>query len=148
MMVVCAQLDQNRGYKILYQPESMVFHLGGGTLSYNSPRKVYLNFRNNLFMLYKNLPPGKFHRIFFTRIILDWIAAVKFIFGFHFVSFAAVIRAHLSFCRNLRPVMKKRKELKVLTTVNEHPEIYRKSIMWKFFIQKKYKFSDLNFYPE
>ncbi|MFW5756155.1 MAG: glycosyltransferase family 2 protein, partial [Tangfeifania sp.] len=55
---------KNQGYRIMYQPARVVFHLGGGTLSYNSPKKVYLNFRNNLFMLYKNLSRPYFMRIF------------------------------------------------------------------------------------
>src|SRR5690554_2188671 len=54
---------KNRGYKIMYQPASSVFHLGGGTLPYSSPQKIYLNFRNNLYMLFKNLPEEKFYRI-------------------------------------------------------------------------------------
>lgn len=139
---------KNRGYKTIYQPESAVYHLGGGTLPYNNPQKVYLNFRNNLFMLFKNLPDRKFHRILCLRIILDYIAAVKFIFGLHFVSFYAVIKAHISFLCHLKKLIIKRKELASLNVVTDHSEIYNKSIMWKFFIQKKYRFSDLNFNPE
>jgi GT2 family glycosyltransferase len=139
---------KNRGYKIIYEPESVVYHLGGGTLSYDNPQKVYLNFRNNLFMLFKNLPDYKFHRIFILRIILDYIAAIKFICGFHMKSFYAVIKAHISFLKLIKVLMKKRKELVKFTIVKDHPEVYRKSIMWKFFIQKKYRFSELNFNPE
>ncbi len=138
---------KNRGYRIAYQPESVIFHLGGGTLSYKNPKKVYLNFRNNLFLLFKNLPPHKFHRIFFTRMVLDGVAAVKFLTGLHFYSFGAVLRAHASFYRNLPALIKKRKNLLPCTTVKEHPEIYPKSIMWKFFIQRKRKYSTLNFDP-
>jgi GT2 family glycosyltransferase len=139
---------KNQGFKIMYQPESVVFHLGGGTLSYGSPRKVYLNFRNNLFMLFKNLPRPYFTRIFFARMILDGVAAVKFLAGFHFTSFWAVLKAHASFYRHLGSLIKKRKEILPLTVKNEHSEIYRKSIMWKFFIQKKRRYSELNFNPE
>jgi GT2 family glycosyltransferase len=139
---------KNQGYQIGYQPESVVFHLGGGTLSYNSPKKVYLNFRNNLFMLYKNLPKNQFHRIFFARMVLDGVAAVKFILGFHFRSFWAVLKAHVSFYRNLGKLIRKRKKLLKLTVVKKHPEIYQGSIMWNFFIRKKRKFSELNFNPE
>jgi GT2 family glycosyltransferase len=139
---------KNQGYKIGYQPQSVVFHLGGGTLSYNSPQKVYLNFRNNLFMLFKNLPRNQFTRTFFARMVLDGVAALKFILGFHFFSFWAVVKAHASFYRNLGKLIGKRKKLQELTTVKKHAEIYRGSIMWKFFIQKKRKFSELNFNPE
>ncbi|MFW6309485.1 MAG: glycosyltransferase family 2 protein, partial [Prolixibacteraceae bacterium] len=133
------------GYEIWYQPESVVFHLGGGTLSYSSPKKVYLNFRNNLFMLFKNLPEKYFKRIFFTRLILDGIAAFKFLFGFYFKSFWAVFKAHASFYRNLSQLKRKRKVVQKKMQVFDHPEVYRKSIMWKFFIQKKRKFSELDF---
>lgn len=139
---------KNQGSKIMYQPASVVFHLGGGTLSYNSPKKVYLNFRNNLFMLYKNLPEKWFHRILLTRMVLDGVAAVKFIFGFHFKSFWAVVKAHASFYRNLRSLIRKRKDLKSLILEEHHKEIYPKSIMWRFFIQKKRKFTELNYNPE
>jgi GT2 family glycosyltransferase len=67
---------KSRGYKIVYQPESVVYHLGGGTLSYGSPRKIYLNFRNNLFMLFKNLPKHQFKRIFLARMILDGVLSL------------------------------------------------------------------------
>ena len=133
------------GYEIWYQPESVVFHLGGGTLSYNSPKKVYLNFRNNLFMLFKNLPEKYFKRIFLTRLVLDGVAALKFLAGFYFKSFWAVLKAHISFYQNLSNLKRKRKELQQNMQVEDHPEIYRKSIMWKFFIQKKRKFSMLDF---
>ncbi len=139
---------KNRGYKIIYQPKSAVYHLGGGTLPYNNPQKVYLNFRNNLFMLFKNLPDQQFHRILCIRIILDYVAAAKFIFGLHLVSFYAVIKAHISFLKHLKKLISKRKELVTSTIANDHPEIYKKSLMWKFFIMKRYRFSDLNFTPE
>ncbi len=138
---------KSRGYQILYQPDSVVFHLGGGTLSYGSPQKVYLNFRNNLYMLYKNLPQKYFKRIFLIRMVLDGVAALKFIGGFHFRSFGAVAKAHSAFYSHLPALKQKRKEIQQFTEVQDHTEIYRKSIMWKFFIQKKQKFSALNFNP-
>lgn len=136
------------GYEIWYQPDSVVFHLGGGTLSYNSPKKVYLNFRNNLFMLFKNLPHKYFKRIFFTRLVLDGVAAFKFLAGFYFSSFWAVMKAHASFYSNLSKLKRKRKELQKNLIVEDHSEIYPKSIMWKFFIRKKRKFSALNYNPQ
>jgi GT2 family glycosyltransferase len=139
---------KNNGYEIAFQPESVVYHLGGGTLPYSSPQKIYLNFRNNLFMLFKNLPANKFKRIFFSRFILDMVAAAKFFSGFYFSGFWAVIKAHISFFRNLPRLREKRSALTGNTTQKEHKEIYSKSIMWKFFIQKKRKFSELNFHTE
>jgi len=139
---------KNRGYKVAYEPKSVVYHLGGGTLSYGSPKKIYLNFRNNLFMLFKNLPRNQFTRIFFARMVLDGVAAAKFILGFNFREFRAVIKAHFSFYQNLGKLMRKRKEIQKHVIVKNHPEVYPQSIMWKFFIQKKRRFSDLKFQPK
>jgi GT2 family glycosyltransferase len=139
---------KNSGLKIVYEPESAVYHLGGGTLSYNSPQKVYLNFRNNLWMLFKNLPKEEFKRILIIRMILDGVAAVKFLAGFQFRNFWAVVKAHAGFYQNLSKLIRKRKETQKVIVVKVHSETYDKSIMWKFFVQKKYKFSELNFKPE
>lgn len=136
---------KNRGYKIIYEPQSVVYHLGGGTLSYDSPQKVYLNFRNNLWMLFKNLPKEQFKRVFFTRLILDGVAALKFLAGFNLAGFRAVAKAHAAFYKNLSKLRRKRKEVQQKVVVKQHPEMYPKSIMWKFFIQKKQKFPDLDF---
>lgn len=138
---------KNAGYKIVYEPKSVVYHLGGGTLSYGSPKKIYLNFRNNLFMLFKNLPKQQFKRIFLARMVLDGVAAIKFILGFNFREFWAVIKAHFSFYKNLSKLNKKRKKTQKMVVKKEHDEIYPKSIMWKFFLQKKRNFSALNFNP-
>ncbi len=136
---------KSRGFKIVYEPQSVVCHLGGGTLSYDSPQKVYLNFRNNLWMLFKNLPKEQFKRIFFTRMVLDGVAAFKFLAGLNFTGFRAVVKAHVAFYKNLSKLLKKRKETQQKIVKKQHPEVYSKSIMWKFFIQKKRKFSDLEF---
>ncbi len=136
---------KSQGYKIIYEPQSVVYHLGGGTLSYDSPQKVYLNFRNNLWMLFKNLPKEQFKRIFFSRMILDGVAAIKFLVGFQFNGFWAVVKAHHSFYKNLSKLRQKRKEIQKQVVVKTHPEMCTKSIMWKFFIQKKQKFSELDF---
>lgn len=137
---------KSQGFAIAYEPGSVVYHLGGGTLSYENPKKIYLNFRNNLFMLFKNLPKHQFKRIFFIRMILDGVAAAKFILGFNFREFWAVVKAHFSFYMNLGKLIRKRKETQMKVVVKEHNEVYPKSIMWKFFFQKKRKFSELDFH--
>ena len=139
---------KNTGHKIIYEPQSVVYHLGGGTLSYDSPQKVYLNFRNNLWMLFKNLPKEQFKRTLIIRMILDGVAAVKFIVGFQFGNFWAVVKAHYSFYSNISKLMEKREKIQKEVVVKTHPEMFFDSIMWKFFIQKKHKFSDLDFKPE
>ena len=70
---------KNMGYRIFCCPQSKVYHIGGGTLPKKSPRKTYLNFRNNLSLLVKNLPDNKLRSVIVYRIFLDWIAAFKFL---------------------------------------------------------------------
>jgi hypothetical protein len=73
---------------------------------------------------------------------------IKFLFGFHFKSFLAIPKAHISFYKNLSNLRRKRNEIQKNVVIKKHPEIYSRSIMWKFFILNKKKYSDLNFQPE
>jgi len=136
---------KNQGYKVVINPESKVFHLGGGTLAYGSPQKIYLNFRNNLFLLYKNLPKGELYITLFFRMILDGVAAFQFLITGQFKSFVSVLRAHWDFYKSLKKLKSKREELLVKTLRTTHPEIYQRSIIFDFFIAKKKKFSSLSF---
>ena len=136
---------KNRGYKIVVNPESRVFHLGGGTLAYGSPKKIYLNFRNNLFLLYKNLPKGRLFKPLLIRMLLDGIAAIQFLLTGQFEAFSKVLGAHRDFYRSLGKLRRKRKDLINKTNTSNHPEIYKGSIIYDFFIAKKRKFSSLNF---
>jgi len=139
---------KNQGYKIMVCSSSRVYHLGGGSLAYGNPRKIYLNFRNNLFLLYKNLPEGKLYTILFSRMILDGIAALQFLLTGQFSAFRKVFEAHLSFYKNKSSLKSKRRELLLKVTAVNHPEIYKGSIVWDFFIRGRKKFSDLNFRTE
>ena len=136
---------KNRGYKVVVCPGSKVFHLGGGSLTYGSPQKIYLNFRNNLFLLYKNLPKEKLFGTLIYRMILDGIAAIQFLLTGQFKPFVKVLGAHRDFYKSLKILRKKRGELLPQITTTHHPEIYRGSIIFDFFITKKRKFSSLNF---
>ncbi|MDR5590855.1 glycosyltransferase family 2 protein [Christiangramia sp. SM2212] len=128
----------NKGYKIKYVSASRVFHVGGATLEHLNPKKTYFNFRNGLFLLLKNVEPAKLFYILFIRMILDGIAAFKFIFDGKFNHFFAILKAHASFYRHFGRMRKKRpKEF-----------IFRKyylisSVVYAHFIQKKNKFSEL-----
>lgn len=135
---------QNLGYKILYNPNSEVYHVGGGTLPNNSPFKLYLNFRNNLYLLYNNLPKGKILPIMFSRMILDGLSAITFLAQFKFSSFSAVSKAHIHFYKNLKSFKPKRKKL-LSQAVSVPTYIYKKSIVLSYFIKRKKLFSDLNF---
>ncbi|MCX6257513.1 MAG: glycosyltransferase [Bacteroidia bacterium] len=126
---------KNMGYKIMFCPESTVFHVGGGTLPNNSPQKIYLNFRNNIWLLFKNLPPGKLRIILPLRIILDGMAAIKFLTEFRFSFFLSVLKAHYSFYGSFRNISAKRKLMRPGITKYDHPEIYQGSIAIAFFLK-------------
>ena len=136
---------KNQGFRVAVIPASKVYHLGGGSLAYGSPQKIYLNFRNNLFLLYKNLPPKRFYQTLMIRMILDGIAAIQFLVTGQFKAFVRVLEAHRDFYKSLGKLRRKRKELLLKTTVSYHPEIYKGSIIFDFFIAKKRKFSLLKF---
>jgi GT2 family glycosyltransferase len=131
---------KNNGYTIKYCPDSVVYHVGGGTLPKISWRKTYLNMRNNAIMLYKNLPDERIIPVFSIRLILDGIAAIKFLFDGGFRDFFAVIRAHLSFYR-VYPELKRERKLQAHKKV---ADIYQKNLVVEYFIRRKKKFTDLD----
>jgi GT2 family glycosyltransferase len=139
---------KNMGYKIFYHPGSTVYHVGGGTLPNNNPQKLYLNYRNNLFLLFKNLPSEKRFRIVFFRMLLDGASALVYLFNFSFSFFWAVIRAHFRFYLCLKSLRKKRRNLDNFYNTFKHKEIYQGSIVKAYFIKKVKKFSSLNFYDK
>ncbi|MEE4197018.1 MAG: glycosyltransferase family 2 protein [Bacteroidales bacterium] len=133
---------KNSGYKIVVQPASEVFHVGGGTLP-ASPFKLYLNYRNNLFLLYKNLPKGKLLRTLFPRMIFDGLSAMIYLLKFSFRNFTAVGKAHIHFYQSLRKLRAKRKIIQPTSSVKDHREIFQESIVINYFFRKKKKFSQL-----
>lgn len=130
---------KNAGYKIMYYPQSTVYHIGGGSLPKSSARKTYLNFRNNFTLLYKNLPSSQLIKVFVIRILLDNVAAIKFLFEGGFKDFAAVSKAHFRFYRSLSTLSKNRKKT--------HPikvsKVYKGNIVVDYFLKGKKKFSQL-----
>jgi GT2 family glycosyltransferase len=130
---------KNEGYKIMYCPESFVYHVGGGTLPKNNARKTYLNFRNNFFLLFKNLPSDRLLKVFIYRLFLDFIAGIKFLSEGGFNDFKAVIHAHFSFYASINKNLKKRKNIH-----HKHvSKIYMRNIVWEFYIAKKKTFNEL-----
>jgi GT2 family glycosyltransferase len=136
---------KNMGHKIFCHPGSTVYHVGGGTLPNNNPQKLYLNYRNNLFLLFKNLPSKKRFRIVFFRLVLDGISALVYLANFSFSFFWAVIRAHFRFYLSLPSLRKKRRHLNNLYNTFNHDQIFTESIVKNYFFYKKRKFSDLRF---
>jgi GT2 family glycosyltransferase len=135
---------KNRGYKILVEPASVVFHIGGGTLSKSNWRKTYLNFRNNLELIYKNIEGKYLFRSLFMRMTLDGIAAFKFLFTNGFSHFYAIIRAHLHFYRKLPSIRQKRRKLKAVEHNRNSTGVYMGSIVADYFIRGKKTFRDLD----
>ncbi|MEI8047781.1 MAG: glycosyltransferase family 2 protein [Bacteroidota bacterium] len=131
---------KNGGYKIMYCPDSLVFHVGGGTLPKKSSQKTYLNFRNNLVLLYKNLPSHLLLPVFAVRFPLDGIAAMKFLIDGGFRDFYAVLRAHFYFYTHFFDLRRKRKHL----TQNSVHGIYKGNLVKEHFINKKTVFAQLS----
>ena len=132
---------KNKGYKIMVNPNSAVFHVGAGTLKTSSPFKTYLNFRNNLFMLYKNLSVLKLIITILFRLPLDGIAALSFAkkengLGHVF----SILRAHLVFYVSIPLLSLKRKKIDQKKNLTGQK---RFSILFKYYFLGIKKFSDL-----
>lgn len=126
------------GKRIVFCPESVVYHVGGATLPVNDPKKTFLNFRNGLFMLLKNLPQENLYKILFIRMVLDGIAGIRFLFQGKIQFTWAIFKAHMSFYRNFFKF--KNKRLKS----NFSSYYITKSIVWLYFIKNKKLFSDFH----
>ena len=98
----------NLGFKAKYTSESVVYHVGGATLDESNPKKTFLNFRNSLLMLTKNLPANKLVPILLFRLLLDGVAGIQFIFKGKFIHCWAIIRAHFHFYHLINKTLKKR----------------------------------------
>lgn len=135
----------NRGYRVLYEPSSVVYHLGGGSMPMGSARKIYFNYRNNLIMLVKNLPAKNFLFRLLGRLILDGVAGIRSLFRFRPDETYTIIRAHFAFYRRLISAFKKRK---ILLDRRENPEdppvLFKGNILAHYFIYRKKYFSELN----
>lgn len=134
---------KNKGYRIVYTPKSKVFHLGGGSLSYDNPHKLFLNFRNNLWLLYKNLPAKNLVPILFTRMVLDGLAAFKLLAEFNLNGIRSVLKAHWQFWISIPQLHTKRKLIQKNRPKKQIDEILPVSIVYQFYIRKRKRFSDL-----
>ncbi len=129
------------GHSIKAVPDSKVYHLGGGSLPASNPRKTYLNFRNNLLMLHKNLPDSVRASKLFKRRLLDTVAWAKFVATLDFKNASAIIRAHRDFARmrrdyNIHPDR---------NLLGERPDT-RINILTSYYLKRKRKYSDLSFH--
>lgn len=119
----------NLGYKVKYTSKSTVYHVGGATLNEGNPRKTYLNFRNSLSMLVKNLPDGQLVPIIFIRLLLDGLAGIQFILKGKFKHCWAIVQAHFSFYSLISSNYKKR------SSSQKENYFHTKSIVYKYFIK-------------
>lgn len=130
-------------YKFMVCPSATVYHIGGGTLPYTSPRKVYLNFRNSIMMLIKN-HEGVLLPKLFTRLCIDGIAAIRFLMIGEFKQFNAVWRAHFFAYGNMKTLLKKRKAIKNASTTFNATGLYKGSILTAYFFKGITEYSKLN----
>jgi GT2 family glycosyltransferase len=123
------------GYRVCFLPDSVIYHIGGGTLPYSSPFKTYLNFRNSLFLLYKNLPDNRLVRILFIRRILDALAAIYFLLQGNFRSAGAVWQAHIDYYKAIDNLRRKRSDIKRSQVTSFDKLILNKSVVFEFYIK-------------
>jgi riboflavin kinase/FMN adenylyltransferase len=138
------------GFKVMVKPRSVVYHVGGGTLDYQNPRKTYLNFRNTLFTILKNEPKRKLFWLIPTRLILDGIAGGLFLVQGKFSHIKSILQAHGSFYQSFFSMIKKRKmynekiqKISISNTPNK-VGIYQGSMVWQYYIKKVKFFKNLN----
>lgn len=132
-----------RGYRVVCTPQSVVYHVGGATLNTESPRKTFLNFRNNLLMLYKNLPEKELKHVMRCRFWLDYMAAAKFLLGGHYPNARAVYEARKAF-HKLKPAYKVIRQANLVQTrLTAIPELRRQSLILSFYLKGKKTFSAL-----
>jgi GT2 family glycosyltransferase len=137
---------KNMGYKIFYEPKSIVYHLGGGTLNKANPKKTFLNFRNNLSTVLKNHQSHFVCLIIFYRLCLDGIAAFKFLTEGYPKLVWQVLKAHFNFYAWLPVLLKQRKYLKQQTKtikIKNTAAMYNGNIVWQYFIKKKKTYKSL-----
>lgn len=129
---------QNIGYAVKYVGTSTIFHVGGATLQETNPEKTFLNFRNSLLNIVKNVPIKWFLIAVFSRLILDGIAGLKFILELRPIHTLAIIKAHFSFYKHFFKFLGKRKELLKKQDYNLHT-----SIVWQYFVLGRKRFKNL-----
>lgn len=128
---------RNRGWSLKVNPASVVYHLGGGSLPMNHPKKLFLNYRNNLLMLYKNLDKRTYHRVMFFRRILDFAAMMLFLLKGELANVKSVVAAYRAFRQ-----MKKKYD--VFSYCGPDDCIFRKSIVFEYYFRRIKSFSALS----
>lgn len=134
---------RSRGRGIVCIPDSIVYHLGGGTLPQGNPRKTFLNFRNNLLLLYKNLPQERLEPVMRIRFWLDALASLKFLLTFQWGSFLAVWRARREYHRIRADFQQNRDRNLALGILSPVPEQSTFSLLYQYYVKGRKKYSQL-----
>lgn len=129
----------NAGYRVAYCPQSKLYHVGGGTLPKSNPFKTQLNFRNNLSMLYKNLPDERRDKVLRMRMFLDRVAAVKFLVEGHWGEFKAVRKAHKEFHGWRERLKEKRAAIKPHAV----SQVYQGTLLVEYYLLGRKTFTEL-----
>lgn len=133
---------QNAGHQVWVCPQSIIYHVGGGTLQKSNPRKTYYNFRNGLILLLKNLPARKVFWVIVYRLILDHVAAYRFLFQGKTGDFKAIAAAHRHFILRLK-YWKSKRQVFNNNQAYFSDQVYKKSIVYMHFVKKRRTFKEL-----
>ena len=145
----CEEIDlcwrlRIRGRRVVCLPESYVYHVGGGTLPKSNPMKTFLNFRNNLTMLYKCLPDKELRRVMRWRWLLDYLAACeKLVLKRNLGDFLAVYRARRAYKRWRKDFEQDRREIQASRVAERIPEQRQFSLLWQYYWKRQKYYSDL-----
>ena len=131
------------GKSIVCVSDSVAYHLGGATLNQGNPRKTFLNFRNNLLMLYKNLPDDELKHVMRVRTVLDFIAAIQFLVKLDFQNFMAVFRARMEFGEIKNDYDRDRRHVQQLRVNERGPQRMELLLLWEYYAKGKHTFKEL-----
>ena len=132
------------GYDLVCVPQSTAYHLGGATLNQGNPRKTFLNFRNNLLMLYKNLPEQQLRSVIRMRRFLDFVAAVQFLVKGDLANMKAIRKAHKEFATLIPYYAPIRQHIQAQRNLSKTlPELVNLSILWQYYVRRRKTFSQL-----
>jgi GT2 family glycosyltransferase len=137
---LCWRLNA-RGHQIVCFPQSTVYHLGGATLKKENPQKTYLNFRNNLLMIYKNLPPEYYRSVMRARWFWDYVSAFHSVFKGQIFNAIAIVKARRDF-RKMKPKYQTIRQHNLqLTQSGLSTVVWQKSLIWEFYFKKQKTYS-------
>lgn len=127
----------SRGWRLVCVPQSVVYHLGGGSLNYENPKKTFLNFRNSLLMIYKNMPDGRLHKVIMARCVLDIAASLHYLVIGKPANAWAVVRAWADYWKQKKTFAAKRKANLQAATIPYPTTIVQRSILFDYYFRGK-----------